>query len=100
MKAHTFYNGETVEVEVVSGPSSTGLCVVIVVPDRDPPVCFVRHKDRLEPLDTDAMRLLRATTGAPAKHEEWCKDLAEHVVPGECKSDLDLRNGDAMNGER
>lgn len=53
-KARTFIDDRnTIEVDVVVGPSSTGLCKV-AYGSR----ILVRHKDRLEPLNEEARRML------------------------------------------
>lgn len=51
MKARTFGldEHETVEVEILSGPTSTGLFIV-----TDGTRKMARHRDRLEPLDEEA----------------------------------------------
>lgn len=54
MKAKTFDDDKTVEVEVLTAPSSTGLCKV-KVGERQ----LVRHRNQLEPLDDEARELLK-----------------------------------------
>lgn len=50
-------NGEDVIVEIVAGPFSTGLCKVQATYDDDV-VTLVRHKDRIVPMDDEAIKLL------------------------------------------
>ena len=58
MKARTFaWDDETMDVEILSGPNANGL--VIVSPDGSGGAKIVRHKDRLEPLDDEARKVLR-----------------------------------------
>ncbi len=54
MKATTFgfEVDETITVEILSGPSATGLCKV-----ADANRTYVRHIDRLDPIDDDAREL-------------------------------------------
>lgn len=53
-RAETFQDDETeVEVEILSTPTSTGLCKV-----RLGEKILVRHRDRLRPLDEEAKRIL------------------------------------------
>lgn len=54
MKAKTFDDDKTVEVEVLTPPTSTGLCKV-KVGDRQ----LVRHRNHLEPLDDETRELLK-----------------------------------------
>ena len=49
-------NGKLIEVIIVSTPSSTGLCKVVIA-GEDGSV-LVRHKDRLTPLNNEARKLL------------------------------------------
>lgn len=54
MRATTFgLDGEQVEVEILSVPSSTGIVKV-----TDGKRTFARHRDRLTPLDDDARAAL------------------------------------------
>ncbi len=57
MRASTFGFDvdETIEVEILTGPSSTGLCKV-----ADSTRTYVRHIDRLTPLDDEARELFAA----------------------------------------
>lgn len=53
MRAKTFDDDRQIEVEIVSGPSSTGLCRVV-----HGQRALARHVNQLEPLDDEARKLL------------------------------------------
>lgn len=55
-KVETFNNdGETVQGEILSGPTSTGLFTV-KMPEGN---IIVRHRDRLQGIDEESRKLLR-----------------------------------------
>lgn len=61
MKAETFYGENNVVIVEILSISSTGLCKVrrIDEPTGEFSMIFVRHRDRLRPLDAEAQAALR-----------------------------------------
>jgi len=53
-QAKTFLDGNTVTVDIVGGPFSTGLCKVMFEDKQ-----LARHVDRLTPINEEARKLLQ-----------------------------------------
>ncbi len=57
--ATTFYDDETMTVEIMTPPSSTGLCRVRMNDGAGSYMTIARHVDRLTPINDAAKELLK-----------------------------------------